>query len=302
MKTALCIATLLSTAAAQEKAINVNFNACSGAGGGGASAAMPAMPNKEQVGTCNVKKLVRYVETDFPPFDDLDPATQEHAGLSTDLWNEMCENAPSLANVQCHSVRDSWSEIWTPEGFPGRSLKTGVYDFATAFVNKLRENSFAYSHHIFERVGNHFVSLSSYGTTKFPDQGAGVKIGLICSWGDTPLVREQYKLAEFVCADDSDGQFALLDDGEVDVIWVGETEWDNIDAHRNADVDTYKIVGQRQVLDLGPHHENAVAFMFAKENVCARELVNVALEEVMTSSFWGELCAKYPVACKDAPQ
>eukprot|EP01063_Lacrimia_lanifica_P034769 TRINITY_DN6512_c0_g1_i1.p2 TRINITY_DN6512_c0_g1~~TRINITY_DN6512_c0_g1_i1.p2 ORF type:complete len:302 (+),score=141.78 TRINITY_DN6512_c0_g1_i1:51-956(+) len=289
MKTALSLLALAATAAAQEKAINVNFNACSGGSSGGAAAA--SAPNKEQVAPgCNVKKLVRYVEADFPPYDDLDEATQTMKGLVVELFDQMCSATDALADVKCYEVRDSWGKIWTKDHYPGEGLVEGRYDFALAFVNSLRAQSLAYSHHLFDRLKSHFVALASTRpeTEMFPDMGENETIGLICGWGENQAVQQQFSKATFPpCAIDSAAQFKMLEDGTASVIWVGEAEWLTV-----VDDEMYTTVGPKQDLleQAGDHHVDAIAFMFAKDNECALEKVNKALEEVMASSWWTTFC------------
>eukprot|EP01063_Lacrimia_lanifica_P018084 TRINITY_DN2503_c0_g1_i1.p1 TRINITY_DN2503_c0_g1~~TRINITY_DN2503_c0_g1_i1.p1 ORF type:complete len:293 (+),score=122.19 TRINITY_DN2503_c0_g1_i1:68-946(+) len=284
---ALCFAASLAAAAAAQHGVDVH----------GMCAAMmfPSPPNKHQIrGRCHVEKLVRYVEADLPPFDDLNER-DEVEGMLTDIWDYMCSNTSAMDGVECYSVVDAWSMIWTADGFPGRGLTGGAYDFAAGtVVTNLRKQSGMYSHYLFEREGWFFVAPEARGNNVLPALAANENVSIICSWGSAPLIQQTYAPNSWVCADNVDNQFEKLADGSASLIMMSATEF----MVRSMDPAWPFIgVGDLQNLPFGETQENAMGFFFAKDNACALEKVNEALEEMMGTEWWSDLCQASPIPC-----
>eukprot|EP01061_Rhynchopus_euleeides_P027154 TRINITY_DN4422_c0_g3_i1.p1 TRINITY_DN4422_c0_g3~~TRINITY_DN4422_c0_g3_i1.p1 ORF type:complete len:317 (+),score=112.76 TRINITY_DN4422_c0_g3_i1:72-1022(+) len=281
------ILALCAVTAVAADSVRVNFNACSGE------------DDKKAVTepTCGLKQLVRYQETEFPPFDDLNATTHTATGLIPKLFKLLCETETiSGPGIECIEIRDKWTNVWGGDDYPGEGMLDGWYHLAFAFVNSLRANSMIYSHHVSERVNNHFVFRKDNPRVpkEFPEKAEGLTVCLAKGYGDTHAVKDTYSLANFTIAANADEQFEFLlnDVGTTvndanqwcDVAWVPVDEFLNREPNTTDGV--YAVFdahvasnGVSLALDTDKH-TNAVAFMFTRKNKCVRDLVNTALEEL----------------------
>lgn len=295
MKMLLSLCAVVLTAA---EAVNVNFNSCSGDASQG-------------TGMCGVKTLARYVEDEFPPFDDLDKTTDVLTGFMPKVFAAICSTKIIKDNgIDCVEIRDAWPNVWTNQHFPGPGLQNGWYHLATAFVNTLRKQSNLYTYPISRRIPNQFVytnantfvvgspatepAVATLKTVKY-------KVCVIQSWGDTPHLKSSYDFLEYVDVQDETTQYQYLDNAAAqragtaaaapycDLVWTGHTHAMSIkDTSDGAGGKKYGFFhgpSASAVLDyVDPRHEDSVALMLYKPNSCLRDLVNSALEEIQADT------------------
>eukprot|EP00755_Sulcionema_specki_P017416 Sspe_Gene.64337::Locus_37896_Transcript_1_1_Confidence_1.000_Length_983::g.64337::m.64337 len=261
--------------------INVMFNACSGGSGGG----------------CDTSRFVRYVEADFPPYDDYDMTNHKLAGFNHELFQLICATE-AFKGTQCYEVRDKWSNVWTPEEYPGEGLLDGWYDMAFAFVNNLRAASFDYSDYVTKRQKNGFLVQKTTTLTTFPDKGEGLSILVVCGWGNIPLVRAEYPLATVLerrgeCAENTDDLLKKLKAATDPDKTVGFMEKAEIVALlAGGSHPDFKQLGD-DVAPMKEGHTDAIAFMFNRKGACKRDLFNRALKELKDNSKFKTLCDKH---------
>eukprot|EP01064_Diplonema_japonicum_P016047 TRINITY_DN2407_c0_g2_i1.p1 TRINITY_DN2407_c0_g2~~TRINITY_DN2407_c0_g2_i1.p1 ORF type:complete len:302 (+),score=90.52 TRINITY_DN2407_c0_g2_i1:65-970(+) len=256
--------------------VNVNFAACSGGTTDG----------------CNVKKVVRYVESDFPPWDDLD-ANNNLAGFNVKLFDAICKSQ-AFAGVDCYEVRDRWSNVWHGDEYPGEGMLGGWYDFAFAFVNTVRSHSFDYGYILAKRDPNVFVANMSRAVDTVHASGEGETIAVVCGWGDTAMVIAEFPQATVLsdpvnCAVSIEAAVEKVRSGAATLAWVTLQEWNSMVA-TGKDTGVKRLPADQEfaLVDLDLHkkeHQNGLAFMFPRQNTCVKDLVNKALAEIWDTEF-----------------
>ena len=273
---AVCAASLVAG-----DSVNVNFNTCTGSTSG--------------ENACGIKQLVRYVETEFPPFDDIDEHNHQMTGLIPHIFAEICKT-DVMNGIECVEIRDSWNKIWTPDHYPGEALSDGWYHMAFAFKNTLRKQSNLYSYPISRRVANHFMfrqdnpRVTDAHKLAFPAGGNGLRICAVESWGDLHALQETFPLATYELTADVKEQFEVLNNTKTetgkwcDLVFTSVDEWNTRNAESPGVFAVFNEHGENgiSILELNPNprHEDNVAFMFSRKNKCIRDLVNKALIEM----------------------